>query len=140
MQVNHIIGKKITFCQNTYLKKILDHFKMTECIPAFIPIDFGVANFLLPFNQNADKKTIKCYQLAIRSFMWLAIYIYLDIAYSIEILSFYCSNSEPTYCNLIIQIFRYLFRTLDLKINFIANSEDDLVGYTEFNYAGFIDS
>ncbi len=69
MQVNHIVGEKITLCQNTYLKKVLDCFKMTECKPAFIPIDPGVANSLLPYNGNVDKNTIKWYQSAIGSLM-----------------------------------------------------------------------
>ena len=59
MQVNHIVGKKITLCQSTYLKKVLDHFKMTECKLALVPMNPRVANSLLPFNGNADKETIK---------------------------------------------------------------------------------
>lgn len=30
MQVDHIISEKITLCQITYLKKVLDCFKITE--------------------------------------------------------------------------------------------------------------
>lgn len=44
------------------------------------------------------------------------------------------------YCNLVIQIFRYLSRTLDLKITFIADLEDDLVNYTDSDYIRLIDS
>ncbi len=53
-------------------------------------------------------------------------------------LSQYCSNPGPTNCNLVIQIFRYLSRILDLGITFTADSEDELVGYTDSNYAGLI--
>ena len=67
MQVDHVVSEKITLCQSTYLKKIFDRFKMTECKPAFIPIDPGVANSLLPYNGNANKETIKWDQLAIGS-------------------------------------------------------------------------
>ncbi len=56
------------------------------------------------------------------------------------ILSQYYSSPGPTHCNLIIQIFRYLSGTLDLGIIFTADSEDELVGYTDSDYAGLIDS
>ena len=139
MQVDHVVGEKITLCQSTYLKKVLDRFKMTECKPASIPMDPGVANSLLPYDGNADKETIKWYQSAIGSLMWPAVHTRPDIAYSVGVLSRYCSNPGPTHCNLVIQIFRYLSGTLDLGITFTADSKDELVGYTDSDYAGLID-
>lgn len=41
--------------------------------------------------------------------------------------------------NLVIQIFRYLSRTLNLKITFTTNSKNKLVGYTDSNYTELID-
>ena len=38
IQIDHVIGERITLCQNTYLKKRLDPFKLTECKPASIPM------------------------------------------------------------------------------------------------------
>lgn len=67
MQVNHVAGKKITLCQSTYLNKILNRFKMTECKSTSILIDSGVANFLLPYDKNTDKEIIKWYQSPIKS-------------------------------------------------------------------------
>lgn len=58
MPINHIIDKKITFCQNTYLKNVFDCFKMTKFKLASIPIDLKIAIFLLFYNKNIDKKTI----------------------------------------------------------------------------------
>ena len=139
MEVDHVVGEKITLRQSTYLRKVLNRFKMTECKPASVPMNPGVANSLLPYHGNADKATIKWYQSAIGSLMWLAVHTRPDIAYSVGVLSRYCSNPGPTHCNLVIQIFRYLSGTLDLKITFTANSEDDLVGYTDSDYAGLID-
>ena len=139
MQVDHIVGERITLCQSTYLKKVLDRFKMTECKPASIPMDPGVANSLLPYDGNADKETIKWYQSAIGSLMWPAVHTRPDIAYSVGVLSRYCSNPGPTHCNLVIQIFRYLSETLNLGITFTSDSEDELVGYTDSDYARLID-
>ncbi len=87
MQVNHIIGKKITLCPSTYLKKIFDRFKMTEYKSASIPINLGVVNSLLPYDRNAVKEIIKWYQSAIESLIWLVVYTRPDIAYLVEILN-----------------------------------------------------
>lgn len=58
MPVNHFIDKKINFCQSTYLREVLDYFKITECKPATILIDSGVANSLLLYYRYIDKKSI----------------------------------------------------------------------------------
>ncbi len=139
MQVNHVIGEKITLYQSTYLKKILDHFKITECKPASIPMDPRIANSLLPYDGNADKETIKLHQSAIGSLIWPAVYTRPDTAYSVGVLSRYCSNPGSTNCNLVIQIFRYLSKNFDLGITFTADSENELVGYTDSDYTRLID-
>ncbi len=140
MKVDHFVSKKITLCQSIYLKKVLNYFMMTECKPASITIDPGVSNSLLSYDRNADKETIKWYQAVIRSFMWPAVHTRPNIAYSVGVLSQYCINLKLTHCNLVIQIFRYMSGTLDLGITFTPNSEDELVGYTDSDYAKLIGS
>ena len=71
--------------------------------------------------------------------MWPAVHTRPDIAYSVRVLSRDCSIPGPTHCNLFIQIFRYLSGTLDPGITFTADSEDDLVGYIDSDYAGLTD-
>lgn len=71
--------------------------------------------------------------------MWPVVYTCLDIVYLVEVLNFYCNNPGLIYCNLVIQIFRYLSKTLDFGIIFTSNLEDDLVDYINFDYTRFID-
>ena len=87
MEVDYILGDKITLRQSTYLKKVLDRFDMTDCKPASLPMNPGVANSLQPFDGTADPKTIKWYQSAIGSLMWPAVHTRPDIAYSVGVLS-----------------------------------------------------
>lgn len=103
-------------------------------------MNLRVANTLLFYNGNADKETIKWYYLAIKFFMWLAIYICLDIAYSVKVLNWYYSNLEPKHFNLVIQIFKYLSEIFDLRITFTVDLKDNLIGYTDSNYTKLIDS
>ena len=51
------------------------------------------------------------------------------------VISRYCANPGPINCNLIIQIFRYLAGTLELSITFKSNVIDELVEYTESDWA-----
>ncbi len=59
--------------------------------------------------------------------------------YSVVIIVIQEPHIVPTHCNLVIQIFSYLSGTLDLGTTFTADSEDDLVGYTDSDYAGLVD-
>ncbi len=106
MEVDYVLGEKVTLCQSTYLKKGLDRFKMTRCKLATVPMQPGIANSLLPYNGNADKANKNWYLSAIRFLMWPAVHTHPDIAYSIGVLSCYCRNPGPTNCNLVVQVFR----------------------------------
>ena len=112
---------------------------MADCKPASVSINPGVANFLLQSEQHADWATIKWYQSAIGSLIWSSLYTWPDISYSMGVLSRYCENLGPMHCNLVVQIFWYLAWTLELKITFKLDSEDELVGYTDSDWAGFKD-
>ena len=139
MEIDVEVGKKIAFRQTTYLTKILEQFQMADCRPASVPMNPGVANSLLPSNNQADRATMKWYQSAISSLMWPAVHTQPDISYSVEVLSRYCTNPSSIHCNLVIQIFRYLAGTLELGITFRCDSADELVGYSDSDWAGLKD-
>ena len=139
MEIDVEVEKKISLRQTTYLKKILERFQMADCKPASVPMNPGVANSLLPSEGQADRATIKWYQSAIGSLMWPAVHTRPDISYSVGVLSRYCANPSPIHCNLVIQIFQYLTRILDLGITFRSDTTDELVGYTDSDWAGLKD-
>lgn len=91
-----------------------------------VSMNLEVTNFLFLYNRNIDRMTIKQYQSAIRFLMQPTIHICPNIAYSIKVFNCYCSNLRLIYYNPVIQIFKY--------------PKDDLIGYIDSNYAGFIDS
>ncbi len=71
--------------------------------------------------------------------MWPSVHIQPDISYSVGVLSRYFANQGFINCNLVIQIFRYLAGTLDLGIRFESDITDELVGYTDSDWAGVKD-
>ncbi len=70
MEVDVDVGRKISWRQTTYPKKVLERFQMTDCKPTSVPMNPGVAHSLLPSEKQADRATIKWYQSAISSLIW----------------------------------------------------------------------
>ncbi len=95
MEVDLEVGKQISLRSTVHLKKILERFQMTDCKPVSVPMNPGVANSLIPSDQQADRATIKCYQSAIGSLMWPAVNTRPDISYSVVVISRYCANPGP---------------------------------------------
>ena len=58
IEVNVKVKKTIKVTQVTYMKKVLKHFGMEDCRPAFIPIDPRVASSLLLYNQKAGHDAV----------------------------------------------------------------------------------
>ncbi len=112
---------------------------MKDYKPSSIPINLNVANSLLFSKPQADRATIMLYQSAIGSFMLHGVHTRPDSSYSVRVFSRYCANPDPIYCNLVMQIFRYLAETLVLGITFKSNVTDELVGYTDSDWAGLKD-
>lgn len=122
--------------QTMYIKKVLSQFNMLDSQPVSTPMEPGIGNTLIPSEDQADKKTITWYQLVVGSLMWPAIHTRPDIAYAVGVLSRYCSNPSPLHCKYLQRIMRYLTGTLDVGLVFRRNTQDDIVGYSDSDYAG----
>ncbi len=70
--------------------------------------------------------------------MWPAIHSRPDLAYSVGVLSRCCSNPGPTHVELVKHVLRYLSGTLELGLKFDAEADtsDDVIGYTDSDFAG----
>lgn len=93
------------------------------------------ANAFLLSEEQANQSIIKRYQSAISFLMWPTIHTQSSISYSVRIFSQYYTNIAPIYCNLVILIFWYLARSLKLKITLKFNSANELVRYTDSDWA-----
>ena len=71
--------------------------------------------------------------------MWPSVHTRYDISYSVGVPSRYCANPGPIHCSFVIQISRYLAWTLERGITFKSNVTDELVGYTDSDWAGLKD-
>lgn len=134
---NHRTDKStITLRQTTYIKKVLSRLKMLDGRPVSISMVPGIGNTLEPSKDQADAETITWYQPVVGSLMWPAIHTRPDISYAVGVLRRYCSNPSPLHCKYLQHTMRYLVGTLDLGLVFRKNSDNDLIGYSDSDYAG----
>jgi hypothetical protein len=150
-QLSHYLGMEITIIKNqliltqsTYMKKVLKQFGMEECKPVSTPMESGVANTLIPATEEANDAIIKWYQQLIGSLMWSAVHTRPDLAYSVGVLSRYAHNPSQIHCALIKRVLRYVVGITNVGLKFSRDvnnphSDDDLVGYSDSDFAGLKD-
>ena len=63
-----------------------------------------------------------------------------NLIYLILILSYYLDNSDKEYLTLLKTVFRYISETLNVKLIFTDNIVDNLIRYTDADFAEAIDS
>ena len=63
-----------------------------------------------------------------------------DLIYLISILSHYLDNSDKEHLALLKIVFRYISETLDIELTFINDTVDNLIRYTDADFAEVIDS
>lgn len=130
----------ITLHQTQYMENILERFGMAQSATVSTPMDPGAPGFLLPSPVEADQATIKWYQAAVGSIMWPMIQTRPDLAYAVSILSRYCANPGSLHLKALDRVFRYIRGTKSLGLHYsCSHSGEDLVGWTDADYAGVAD-
>ena len=121
----------------TYPKQILEKYGISDCRPAKIHISPGVANSLSVYENQLEKGIVVWCQSALRAFIWPVIHSRRDLAYSVKVLSRFCSNSGLSHFELVIHDLRYVSGTLQLglKLDGEADTTDDIIGCTDSDFA-----
>ena len=63
-----------------------------------------------------------------------------DLIYSMLILSYYLDNSGKEHLALLKTVFKYISETLDVGLTFTDDTANDLIKYTDADFAEAIDS
>lgn len=71
--------------------------------------------------------------------MWPIIHFRLDLASLMGVLSCFCSNPGPAHIEFVEHVLQYVSRRLELGLIFNGEADipDDVVGYTDSNFAKF---
>ncbi len=123
--------------QTGYIKELLKRFKMEDCKPVATPGDPGTK---LLASKDGPDDTIP-YQEAVGALLYLSIISRPDITYNVNKASQFNACYNASHWQAIKRILRYLSGTRDIGITFGAdNSNFDLIGYCDADYAADIDT
>ena len=128
-------NRTITLDQSHYTRDLLSRHGMDKekANPISIPLNgYDLLKPAGPQDKRADQKE---YQKIIGGLIYLAIITRPDIAFAIGRLSQYLSDPSEGHFKLLKSLMRYLRSTTDLGLEFNAEGMQQLVGYSDSDYA-----
>nr|CAN64403.1 hypothetical protein VITISV_024940 [Vitis vinifera] len=129
--------------QKAYIDKVLSRFGMSNCVPGDTPVAKGDKFSLHQCPKNElEKKDMEMipYASTIGSFMYAQVCTRPDIAYIVGMLGRYLSNPGMDHWKKAKQVMRYLQRTKDYMFTYHRSSHLEIVGYSDSDFAGYLDS
>ena len=128
--------------QERFLKKILERFNMTNCKPIGCPIAAGqkLTKAMCPTSEGEVKEMESVpFRSAVGSLIYLVTGTRPDIAVAVGEVAKFCNNPGKTHWAAVKRILRYLKGTENHGLLFNP-SNDTLVGYSDADWAGDLDS
>ena len=129
--------------QETYINKVLERFRMKDCSPSIAPIVKGDKFNLNQCPRNdLEREQMKNipYASAIGSLMYAQVCTRPDIAFAVGMLGRYQSNPGVDHWKAAKKVLRYLQGTKDYMLTYRRTENLEVIGYSDSDYAGCIDS
>ena len=129
-------SKTINLSQSNYIN-ILKKFNMLNCDGANSPLD---SNQNLSSSDNTDKtsETKFPYQEAVGSITYLSCTTRPDVSFAARTLSQYNKNPLKIHVRAVKKVLKYLKTTIDTSLRFYENSINEIIGYSDADYANDI--
>jgi hypothetical protein len=149
-EADYILGVKIFrdrskkilgLSQQTYVKKVLERFQMSDCKPIDTPIakNESLSQNMCPKTQDEQEKMARVpYANAIGSLMYAMMCTQPDICYVVGLVSRFQSNPRLAHWKAIKKILRYLKRTMDYVLCY-QGSDLRLIGYSDADWGSDLD-
>ncbi|RVW39847.1 Retrovirus-related Pol polyprotein from transposon TNT 1-94 [Vitis vinifera] len=129
--------------QKAYIDKVLSRFGMSNCAPGDTPVAKGDKFSLHQCPKNEIEKNDMerfPYASAIGSLMYAQVCTHPDITYIVGMLGRYLSNLGMDHWKKAKRVMRYLQRTKDYMLTYHRSSHFEIVGYSDSDFAGCLDS
>ena len=145
-EANYVLGVKIFrdrskkllgLSQETYIKMILERFRMHNSKPIDTPIEKGHTLSLedCPKSEKEKREMARVpYASAVGSLMYAMLCTRPDICFAVGMVSRYQSNPGPVHWQAVKRIFRYLRGTSDLILCY-QGGDSRLRGYSDADWA-----
>jgi hypothetical protein len=121
--------------QKKYIKDMLSKFEMSDCNPVKNPI---VPGSRLVKEDKGVKVDNTLFKQLVGSLMYLTA-TRPDIAYSVSLISRFMEDPKESHFMAAKRILRYLQGTQNLGIFYKAGGNEELIAYTDSDYAGDLD-
>lgn len=136
LQIEQRKNGSIFVHQSTYANRILEKFNMKECNAVATPSD---SNKVL--HGFADSEPTKYpYREAVGSLMYLSVATRPDIMYAVAIVSRFLEKPTIVHVKAVKRIFKYLKNTINYGIFYVSGGESQLIGYSDADHAGDIET
>lgn len=122
--------------QTTYAMKILEKFRMNECNPVSVPSDPN--QVLCKFDKSEESNFP--YRQLVGSLLYLATATRPDISFAIGHVSRYMENPTIVHERALKRILKYIAGTVSHGITFQPSGNRQLIGYSDADYAGDVDT
>lgn len=127
-----------TLDQTAYIEAVLRRFNMSDAKPISTPMECGkkLSRIMAPIN-DAEKEAMNHipYQMAIGSLLYAAQTTRPDISFAVGVLSKFNSNPGKEHWSSVKRVMRYLRGTIGAKITYKITGNNEIVGYTDADYA-----
>ena len=124
--------------QRQYIASMLQRFGMQDAYPVHTPSDPSVN--LVKDDGVSAKADKRLFQQIIGSLQYAVSCTRPDIAYAVNNVARYSSDPSEAHLTAAKRILRYLKGTIDLAITYVRTYDDQLIGYSDADWAGDQDS
>ena len=112
----------------------LNRFELTDTHPVGTPADLN--DSLEADDDVSQPADQKLYQRMIGSLQYAAGGTCPDIAYIVSVLLRFCGKPNNKHLNAAKRVFQYLKGTQDLALTYAKTGNEDLIGFSDSDYAG----
>lgn len=125
--------RTLKLSQPTYIDKIVHRFGLGTAKPCNTPMR---EDYLVPNEKQATEADIKNYQAMVGSIMFAMIESRPDIAFATSLVSRFAKNPSKAHIEAVKMILRYLHTTRTRGITYGGNSDFNITGYSDSDWAG----
>ena len=145
-ELHHFLGLKVVqdkvsgdvwIGQPAYVGKVLERFGMQDAKSVVTPVDTSTK--LVKAVEDDGLVDRSLYQSAVGSLLYLSTSTRPDIAFAVSNVAKFYANPTQRHWTGVKRILRYLKGTSDLGLHYTSSDVDDLVGYSDSDWAGDLD-
>ena len=151
-EANYVIGIEIFrdrsrgvlgLSQKGYIDRVLERFNMKSCSSGIAPLLKGdkLSKMQCPRNNMEMEQMKKIpYASTVGSLMYAQTYTRSDISFAVGMLGRYQSDPGFEHWKAAKKVMRYLQGTKDYMLTYKRSEQLEVVGYSDFDYSGCLDS